>query len=160
MFLSAPRVLWFSASAAVLIVALSAAYFLFVTLPAAQRHRDDLAAEIARKQVSDKQVMDCAEQSRRAGEDMGKYSSVFGLPSHVSGVINHYNRKLSKCIVDVETVDKNGTVEYVMDAYQQSSILWCNIRFTPKMGRVCMDAKSNRIDPTDADKQLDDPMRE
>jgi len=162
--MSASRIFWFSASVALLVIAISAAYFLFVTLPAAERHRDDLTAEIARKQAIDKQVMDCAEQARHTGEDMGKYSSGFGPPSNVSGVSNHYNRKLSKCIADVQTVDKNGTVEFVMDAYEQSSILWCSTRFVPKaatpMQRVCMDSKNNRIDPTEADKQIDALMRE
>ena len=95
---------------------------------------------------------------------MGKYSSGFGPPSNISGVSNHYNHKLSKCIADVHTVDKYGTAEFVMDAYEQSSILWCMTRFVPKgaspMQRTCMDSKDNRIDPTEADKQIDTLMRE
>ena len=54
---------------------------------------------------------------------MGKYSSGFGPPPNITGVSNHHNRKLNKCIVDVQTVDKNGTVEFVNDAYEQSNIL-------------------------------------
>jgi hypothetical protein len=162
--MAVPRVFWMSASVALVVVAASASYFLLVTLPTAQRHRDELAAEIASKQAKDKQSTDCAEQARRTGEDMGKYSSGFGSPSNISGVTNHYNRKLSKCIADVQTADKNGTVEYVLDAYEQSSILWCSIRFAPKtaspMQRICMDSQSKRIDPTEADKQIDALMRE
>lgn len=161
--MSVPRILWFSASAALVVIAVSASYFLLVVLPAAERRRDELTTEIARKQAGDKQTMDCAGQARRAGEDMGKYSSGFG-PSNISGVSNHYNRKLSKCIVDVQTVDRNGTAEFVMDAYEQSSILWCTIRFAPKgaspMQRTCMDSQNNRIDPKEADKQIDALMRE
>lgn len=157
-----PRFFWFSASAALLLIAASAAYFFLAVIPAAERHRDDQAADLARKQASDKQIADCAEQARRAGEDMGKYSSSgFGLPSHITGVSNHYNRKLSKCIVDVETLDKNGTVEYVMDAYEESNILWCSTRIGSKnIQRFCMDSNKNRIDSTEADKQIDDLMRE
>ena len=157
--MNVPRIFWLSASAALLIVAVSAAYLLLVALPRAEHSRDELAAEIAKKQVSDKWVTDCSEQSRRAGEDMGKYSSGFGTPSSVSGVSNHYNRKLSKCIADVQTVDKNGTAEFVMDAFEQSTILWCSTRFPSKATspyqRVCMDSKNNRIEPSEADKQID-----
>jgi hypothetical protein len=162
--MTVPRVFWLSASVALLVIVVSASYFLLVVLPASERHRDELTAEIARKQAGEKQAMDCAEQARRAGQDMGKYSSVFGPPSNISGVSNHYNHKLNKCIVDVQTVDKNSTAEFVMDAYEQSSILWCMSRFVPKtvppMQRTCMDSNDNRIDPTEADKRIDTLMRE
>jgi hypothetical protein len=161
--MAVPRFFWLFASVALLIVAASVSYFMLVILPTAQRHRDDLAAEIASKQAKDRQAIDCAEQARRTGEDMGRYSSGFGPPSHISGVSNHYNRKLSKCIVDVQTVDKGGTAEFVLDAYEQSSILWCSTRFTPKaasaMQRICMDPQNKRVDPTEADKQIDALMR-
>jgi len=159
-----PRFFWLSASVAVLAIAVSASCFLLMVMPAAQRHRDELAAEIAKQQASEKQIGDCAEQARRAGQDMGKYSSGVGPPSNVSGVSNHYNRKLSKCIVDVQTVDRNGTAEFVMDAYEQSNILWCYTRFAAKARsgaqRVCIDSKNNRVDPTEADKQIDALLRE
>jgi hypothetical protein len=162
--MNVPRVFWLSASVALLVIAVSASYFLLVVLPASERHRDELTAEVARKQAGEKQALDCAEQARRAGQDMGKYSSGFGPPSNISGVSNHYNIKLSKCIVDVQTVDKNSLAEFVMDAYEQSSILWCTTRFVPKgappMQRTCMDSKNNRIDPSEADKQIDALMRE
>jgi hypothetical protein len=162
--MAVPRVFWISASVSLLAVGTAASYFLLVILPTAQRHRDELGAEIASRQAKDRQAIDCAEQARHTGEDMGKYSSGFGPPSNISGVSNHYNRKLSKCIVDVQTVDKNGTAEFVMDAYEQSSILWCMTRFVrkgvPPMQRTCMDSKSNRIDPPEADKQIDALMRE
>jgi len=162
--MNVPRVFWLSASVALLVIAVSASYFLLVVLPASERHRDELTAEVARKQAGEKQALDCAEQARRAGQDMGKYSSGFGPPSNISGVSNHYNHKLSKCIVDVQTVDKNSLAEFVMDAYEQSSILWCTTRFVPKgappMQRTCMDSKNNRIDPSAADKQIDALMRE
>ena len=123
-----------------------------------------MAAENFSKQAKEKQVIDCAEQSRRTGEDFGKYSSGYGAPSHITGVSNHYNRKLNKCIVDVQTADSGGTAEFVMDAYEQSSILWCMIRFAPKaatpMQRTCMGSKNNFIDPDEADKQIDALMRE
>lgn len=158
------RAFWVSASVAILVVAASVSYYLVIALPKSQQHRDEVNAELAAKQAKEKQTTDCAEQARLAGGDMGKYSSGFGPPSSVSGVSNHYNRKLGKCIVDVQTVDKNGTAEFVMDAYEQSSILWCSTRFAPKaaspMQRICMDSKNNRIDPTEADKQIDALMRE
>jgi hypothetical protein len=142
----------------VLIIAASTSYFVLVVTPAGQRHRDELAAEAAKQQANEKQIADCAEQARRAGQDMGKYSSGVGPPSNVSGVSNHYNRKLSKCIVDVQTVEKNGTAEFVMDAYEQSNILWCYTRFAAKATsgtqRVCIDSKNNRLDPTEADKLI------
>jgi hypothetical protein len=52
---------------------------------------------------------------------MGKYSSGFGPPSNISGVSNHYNRKLSKCIVDMQIADKNGTAEFVMGSPSRSN---------------------------------------
>jgi hypothetical protein len=162
--MAVPRAFWVSASVALVLIAASGSYYLLAVLPAAERHRNELAAEIARKQANDKQAMDCAEESRLAGQDMSKYSSGFGPPSNVSGVSNHYNHKLSKCIVDVQTVNKNSTAEFVMDAYEQSSILWCMTQFQPKasspMQRTCMDSKNNRIDPTEADKQIDALMRD
>ena len=123
-----------------------------------------MTAELSRKQASDKQVRDCAEQARRAGEDYSRYSSGLG-PSHISGISNHYNHKLNKCIVDVQTADANGRTEFVMDAYeQQSSILWCITTFVPTsaspMQRTCMDSKNNRVDPTEADTQIDALMRD
>jgi len=162
--MAVPRVFWMSTSGALLIVAASASYFMLVILPNSQRHKDELIAEIASKQAAEKQILDCVEQARRAGQDMAKYSSGFGSPSNVSGVSNHYNRKLNKCIVDVQTVDKNGTAEFVMDAYEQSSVLWCTTRFMPKgtppIQRTCMDSKNNRLDAAEADKQIDVLMRE
>lgn len=158
-----PRFFWFSASVTLLVIAASAAYFLLAALPAAQRHRDELSAEIARKQADDKQIMDCAEQSRRTGDDMARHSG-FGPPPNISGVSNHYNHKLSKCIADVQTVDKNDTAEFVMDAYEQSSILWCMTSFVPKgappLQRTCMDDQDHAIDPTEADKRIDALMHE
>lgn len=153
------RVFWLSASVALLATAVSISYFLLLVVPATQRHRDELAAELASKQARDKQASDCAEQARHTTEDFGKYSSGFGPAPTVSGSSNHYNRKLGKCIVDVQTVDKNSTVEFVLDAYEQSNIVWCMTRFTPKesppMQRTCMDSQNKRIDASEADKQID-----
>jgi hypothetical protein len=163
MMMSAPRVFWLSASAALLAIAGSVSYFLLVALPATQKHRDEQSAQLATTQARDKQVLDCAEQARRAAQDMGKYSTGFGPPPAVTGSINHYNRKLGKCIVDVHTVDKNSTAEFVLDAYEQSDIVWCLTRFTPKalppMQRTCM-AQNKRIDPSDADKQIEALLHE
>lgn len=73
------------------------------------------------------------------------------------GSATTYNRKLDKCVVDVQTTDKNGTVEFVMDGYEQSSILWCSTRYptkvVPDFQRVCMDSNNKRMDPKEADKQ-------
>ena len=160
----ASRVFWLSASVALLVIAASVSYSLLVALPATQRHKDELNAELAAKQARDKHAIDCAEQARRAGEDMGKYSNAFGPPPKVSGTSNHYNHKLDKCIVDVQTFDKNGSAEFVLDAYEQSTILWCMTSFTPKetsgMRRTCMDSQNKSINPTEADKQIDALMRE
>jgi hypothetical protein len=163
--MAVPRVFWISVSVALVVIAASASYFLLVILPTAQRHRDEVTAEIARQQAGEKQAMDCAEQARRAGQDMGKYSSGLGPPPNITGVSNHYNHKLNKCIVDVQTVDKNSTAEYIMDAYEQSNILWCMTQFVTKgpskgMRRTCMGSENNIIDPTEAEKQIDALMRE
>ena len=109
--------------------------------------------------------MDCAEQARRAGQDMGKYSSGFGPPPTITGVSNHYNRKLNKCIVDVQTVEKSSTAEYIMDAYEQSNILWCMTQFVTKgpskgMQRTCMGSENNIVDPAEAEKQIEALLRE
>jgi hypothetical protein len=160
----APRVFWLSASVALLVIAASVSYSLLVALPATQRHRDELNAELAAKQARDKRAIDCAEQARRTGDDMGKHSTAFGLPPQISGTSNHYNHKLDKCIVDVQTFDKNSTAEFVLDAYEQSSLILCVTTFTPKAKspyrRTCMDSKNKDIDPTEADKQIDALMRE
>ena len=81
-----PRFFCLSESAAVLIIAASTSYCLLVVTPAGQRHRDGLAAEAAKQLANEKQIADCAEQARRAGQDMGKYFSGVGPPSNVSGV--------------------------------------------------------------------------
>jgi len=160
----APRLFWLSASVALLVVAASVVYFLLFALPAKQRYRDKLNEEVAAKQAREKQAIECAEQARRTTQDFGKYATGFGPPPSVSGSSNHYNQKLGKCIVDVQTVDKNGIGEFVLDAYEQSDILWCNTRFTPKqttpMQRVCMDHQNKRIDPAEADKQIDALLKE
>jgi hypothetical protein len=156
-----PRLFWVSASVAILLVASSIAYFFLAVMPAVQRHRDEQAAEIAKRQADKKQIADCADQARRAVEDFGKYSSVgIGLPSSIISVTNHYNHELGKCLVDVETLDKNGTVEYLMDAYELSTVLWCSNRAAPKVQRVCMDSKHNTVEPADADKQMDALLRQ
>jgi hypothetical protein len=161
---SVPRIFWLSVSIALLAIAASVSYFLVVALPVAQRHRSEVSAQLAAAQVRDKQVIECAEQARRTADDMGKHSSGFGPPPAITGSTNHYNRKLGKCIVDVQTMEKNTTVEYVLDAYEQSSILWCMTQFTPKasqsMQRTCLDAQNKRIDPAEADKQIDGLLRE
>ena len=118
----APRVFWLSASVAFLVIAASVAYFLLFALPATQRHRDELNSEFAAKEAKEKQAIECAEQARRTAQDFGKYTTGFGPPPAVSGSSNHYNRKLDKCIVDVQTVEKIGTAEFVLDAYEQSTI--------------------------------------
>jgi hypothetical protein len=159
--MNVPRVFWYSASGAILIVALSACYFFLVALPAGQRYRNDVSADIAKKEADYKQARDCAEQANRAAEDTGKYLTVLTPEARVSGVTNHYNRKLSKCLADIETVGKNGTTEMVIDAYEQSSILWCSTTFVSKAAStLCMDAQRNRIEPTEATKQMDALMRE
>lgn len=160
----APRVFWLSASVALLAIAGSFSYFLVVVLPASQRRRDEQTAQLAAAQAKDKQLSDCAEQARRATQDFAKYSTGFGAPSAVTSAVNHYNRKLGKCIVDVHTVDKNSTAEFILDAYEQLDIVWCLTRFTPKalppMQRTCMDPQNKRIDPAEADKQIDALLRE
>jgi hypothetical protein len=162
--MSAPRIFWLSATVSLLALAASISYFLLAVLPAAQRHRDELSSELASKQAREKQAIECAEQGRRTAQDMGKYPSGFGPPPTVSGESNHYNRKLSKCIVDVQTADKNGTAEFLLDAYEQSSIMWCMTSFTPKktppMQRTCMDSQNKRIEPSEADKQIDALLRD
>ena len=160
--MTVPRVFWVTISLALLLVALSAAHFFLVSLPAAQRRRDELAADNAKQQLTARQIADCAEQSRRAGADFSRYSSgaAFGLRESIAGVSNHFNRKLGKCIVDVQTVDKNGTSEYVMDAYEESSLLWCSNRLTPKLQRTCMDSHNIQINPGEADRQIDALLRE
>ena len=159
-----PRVFWLSASVALLAIAGSVSYLLLVVTPATQRHRDELTLELAAKQAADKRTIDCAEQARRTADDIGRYSSGFGPPPTVTGSSNHYNLKLGKCIVDVQTVDKNSTTEFVLDAYEQSNILWCMTRFAPKesspMQRTCMDSQNQRIDPAEADKRIDVLLRE
>lgn len=64
----------------------------------------------------------------------------------------------------MHTVDKNSTTEFVLDAYEQSDIVWCMTQFTPKalppMQRTCMDSQNKPIDPADADKQMDALLRE
>jgi hypothetical protein len=94
--MSAPRVFWLSASVALLAIAVSVSYSLLVVRPATERHRDEVSAQLATKQASNKQAIDCAEQARHATEDMGKHSSGFGPPPAISGSSNHYNRKLGK----------------------------------------------------------------
>ncbi len=162
--MSVPRFFWLSATISVLAIAISVSCFLLVLLPAAQRHRDEQNAEIAAKQAGDKQVIECAEQARHAAEDMGKYSTGFGPQPAVSGSSNHYNHKLGKCIVNVQTVDKNSTAEFLLDAYEQSNIVWCMTRFVPKgtppMQRTCMDSQNKLIEPTEADKQIDALLHE
>lgn len=157
----APRVFWLSASVALLAIAASVSYSLLVALPATQRRRDELNAESAAKQAKEKQATDCAEQARRVGEDMGKYSSVFSPASKVAGTSNHYNRKLGKCIVDVQTVDKNSTSETLLDAYEQSTVILCITTLTTRAAsRTCLDAKGKRLDPAEADKQIESLMRD
>jgi hypothetical protein len=160
----APRVFWLSASVALLVIAASVSYYLLIALPKSQQQRDELNAEIAAKQAKEKLAADCSEQARRAGEDMVKYSSVFSVASKVAGTSNHYNRKLGKCIVDVQTVDKNSTSETILDAYEQSSLFLCVTTFTPKaasrMQRTCLDSQSKPIDPAEADKQIETLMRD
>jgi hypothetical protein len=167
--MSAPRFFWLSATISLLAIAVSVCYFFLVVLPATQQHRDELSAEVSNKQARNKQVIECAEQARRATEEMGKYSSGFGPPPFgppptVSGSSNHYNRKLGNCIVDVQTADRNSTTEFVLDAYQQSNIVTCVTLFVPKgtppMNRTCVDSQGKRIDPSEADKQIDALMRE
>jgi hypothetical protein len=159
-----PRAFWLSASLALLLISSSVAYFFLVLLPGRERHRDELGADLATKQSIQKQVLECADQARLTTQDFGKYATGFGPPPSVSGSSNHYNQKLGKCIVDLQTVDKNGTAEFVLDAYEQSDIIWCNTRFvskqTPPMQRVCMDHQNKRIDPEEADKQIDALLRE
>jgi hypothetical protein len=160
----APRVFWLSASVAFLVIAASVAYFLLFTLPMTQRHRDELNNELAAKQAREKQAIECAEQARRTAEDVGKHSTGFGPPPTVTGSSNHYNQKLGKCILDVQSVDKNSTAEFVLDAYEQSSILWCMTHWPSKqtepMRRTCMDSQNKPIDPADADKQIDALLKE
>ena len=160
----ASRVFWLSASVALLVIGASVVYFLLVSLPATQRRRDELNDELAAKQARQKQSLECAEQARRTTQDFGKYATGFGPPPSVSGSSNHYNQKLGKCIVDVQTVDKNGTAEFVLDAYEQSDIILCTTRFAPKqtppMQRVCLDHENKRIEPEDADKQIEALLKE
>jgi|HubBroStandDraft_3_1064219.scaffolds.fasta_scaffold224936_3 hypothetical protein len=162
----APRVFWLSAAVSLLVLAASVSYFLLVVLPKEQRHRDELSSELADKQARDKQALDCADQARRTAQDMGRYNTGFGSgpPPVVTGESNHYNRKLGKCVVDVQTVDKNGTAEFVLDAYEQSNMVWCITRFTPKealpMHRTCMDSQNKNIEPSEADRQIDGLLRE
>lgn len=147
-----------------LAIAASLLYLLLVALPAAQRRRDDLDADLAATQARDKQVSDCAEQARRAAEDFGKHSSSFGPPPAVTGESNHYNQKLGKCLVDVETMGNNNMTEFVLDAYEESNIIWCMTHFPSKstelMKRTCMESQNKNVDPDEAERRIDVLMRE
>jgi hypothetical protein len=148
-----PAIFWFSLSLALLAVALSAAYFLLVYFPQRNAARDRALAESLRRETESKAVLDCANQAARALKkfiEEGRMASrVLGQPLLAIGSTNHYNRRLSRCFVDIETADENMLSGFtVLDAYEGAEMLWC----IGKIGgqTACHDADQNSIDESQA----------
>lgn len=150
-------VFWLSLSVALVTVAASVCYFLIVYVPSRDRVRDRQAAEIAQTESVARQETECAAQAARATEQFARELLAMNLNHEVvADSMNHYNKPLKQCFVEIQTIAKGGaTADYILDAIENKQVQVCTFdpQFKGSDKRLCLDADNAEIAPRDADKQ-------
>jgi hypothetical protein len=152
-----PRLFWFSLSLTLLIIAGSVSYFVLVYIPRRDANRDRVAAESVIRDAERRTDLGCANQAEQASNRlMREMRSDFGPNAdHVVGLGNHYNRRLRKCLVEIQTLTPEGGGGFIiLDAYENWSLLSCTTLLRPKetWQRFCLNPDGN-LDPEKADVQ-------
>jgi hypothetical protein len=160
---------WFSSTVACVGTAVSAIYFMLVYIPSRDRLQAQTAAENARIIRFSQLETECANRARPAAQEfMLEQRAITGRGFEFQGFSNHYNRKLQKCIVEVDTLSSGphgySSGRYFVDAYENTILMSCNA-FTPhdpksKSEFHCEDADLVRIPPEQEDKRLKALMTE
>ena len=158
---SAIQFFWISLSLSLLAVAMSTVYFLLVYVPKRDAARDQLSIESRRQEAETRATLDCANQAARAVsrfvQEDRMSSRVFGIHQNVTGTTNHFNRRLSKCFVQIETMNPPDLSGFsIVDAYENTEVLDC----LTKIGRDtrCWSADENSVDPKEADARKESLM--
>ena len=132
------------------VIAFSIAYYFLSFLPYEKKTEDLSKNKLSCSQLGDKTLVDYK-------------NSMLALGSKLSGAesaTNHYNQKLSKCIVEIFDSSYSGnTISNfitVSDAVENKNLLWCYIGVTQKDNTLCTDYSNNSegVDITKA--QFDD----
>ena len=153
-----PRLFWTSLSISILIAAASVAYFLLVYTPLRDARRDQAAAESARHAADRARVLGCASQAEVSASKLGREMS--GLGERIVGSTNHFNSRLERCFVEIQTVFPGGGLGFsVVDAYENSVALscWTTPRTKGIWDRTCID-NGKKIDAEKADAREEDLM--
>jgi hypothetical protein len=148
-----PRnIFWVSSTVAFVGVAVSVVYFVLIYIPNRDRLQAQAAAETARATRFSQLEVECANRAKAATQQ--HMLEQHGI-TELIGFSNHYNRRLQKCVVEVDTAG-NGSYASVagrdfVDAYENVTLLNCvNVMpHDPKLKNEfhCEDADGVRIPP-------------
>jgi hypothetical protein len=134
-------------------VAASAIYFMLVYIPNRDRMQSERAAETARAIRLSQLDSECGNRAKPAAQQFILEQRI--IDSHVilMGFSNHYNRRLQKCIVEIDTLltgshaDASG--RYFVDAYENTGLMNCTtitaIDHKSESQFECHDADLKRI---------------
>ena len=152
---SMKNLFWIVSATAALSIAGSIVYFLLVYIPA----RDRTEAEAKVQAVRTQSERECSTQAQHATEIWTRQWRINGgVRDSISGGSNHYNRKLQKCFVEIDSAGTGNTTvlgTYLVDAYEVMAVLSCTTML-PRSGesrRDCLDADSKKLEPEEADKR-------
>lgn len=153
-----PLLFWAPLSVSILIIAASVGYFLLVYIPRRDANRERLAAESAQRDAETKASVGCANEVARAVSRVIKEDRNLGWPSArtIIGTSNHYNRRLQKCLVEIDRWEPDGGWSFtIFDAFENSDLLTCFIHPSRhgEEPELCLDSDNQHLDPDKADAQ-------
>lgn len=162
------NVFWLSSAAACALLAASAVYFLLVYVPKRDRLQAQTAEDSERSLRLAQLETECANRARPAAQQILAEQRAIDAGVVLMGFSNHYNRRMQKCVVEVDTTSSGSyattSSRYFFDAYENALLLSCTT-VMPHDRRIssefhCEDADLARIPPDQEGKRLKAIMSE
>ena len=93
--------------------------------PDPELERQRLELERAKLEQSNKEK--CTAQAEKTIEHTkDEWRQVGLLKGAVLSSVNHYNKKLGKCVVEIDSIDSGGsTTRTLLDAYENTTLIFC-----------------------------------
>lgn len=162
------HIFWLSSSVAALGVGAAVMYFFMVYIPNRDLLQTKVAAENARATRLSQLDADCANRAKPATQQFLLEQRLLDSSVAFMGYSNHYNRRLEKCVVEVDTTS-NGSYassysRYFVDAIENAILMSCATLHPhdrkSDSNFQCHDAYLVTIPPDQEDKRLKAIMTE
>jgi len=141
---------------------------MLVYIPKRDRLQAETAAESARANRIAQFETECANRAKSSAQEVLLEQKVTDRSAALMGFSNHYNRRLQKCVVEVDTASSGPYAfisdRYFVDAYENAILMTCRT-VTPRDQKSeskfqCHDAEFVTIPPDQEDKRLKAIMSE